>query len=663
MKRSSLLLLPLLLVFIVGCKSRDGRTTVPPTSSDVTAQSGTSSNSASSISGNPSSQPSSSSSSEQVPSVTQPIVTSMTLANSRSNSSNLLNVNDAPMFDISIANPGEATIASISINGQIVNNSAVSTSNGVTRVICEVAGSSVEGSYEYRLTQVKYIDGETLKDASFISTISVSITYQVPLTSITFWNGYGAAFSSSINSLCEEELANKSISIRTESKGSYDNLQRSIMEAANTNSLPQFANGYSSHLAGYAQSNILVPLNDYISEYNSKYSCSLLDSYFESYLIENTTLKYDASGNSLVMGLPFNRSNEVLAYNSYFVDYAKSLSVISDIPKTWQEWATYGPSLRALQVEMCGKYLHGVVDQNGHASNFVLNTSSTGNDILLDMSDVSASQSALMSWDSLTYLFITLVEQWGGSYVRYTKEDAMNFGHGYVQFNSESTKNALSFINSLYGHPENYSSRVFTTPASLGGFYTSDAFSRGQVLFVGCSSGGISYNVNNYLAITSIPYFDDGENVRKYVTSQGTNLCLFDTGDQESKNKAFEAMVDFTTGNLQAKWAVSTGYFPVSSSARGNIIYQDFINSTPSDTTQKAYIDAARVNENEYMNSLKNWNIYCGSPFVGADLINYGVSRIIQDVLSYVGVGKDNTKTIQGILDEAYSNLSDYVLP
>ena len=669
MKKVSLLLIPLLIGFVAGCNSKRGSTTLSTTSDDVTTQSGTSATSGATTSGTSatSSQPSSStatSSSEQVPPVTQPIVTSMVLTNSRSNSSNLLNVNDNADFTITIANPDEVSISSISINNQAINTYLVNTNSGTTTLMCEITGSSVAGEYEYRLTSVRYIDNETVKDAAFISTISVTVTYQVPIVPVVFWTGFGSTYSNYVQTMCDSEFDAKSIRVNNQSRGSYENIHNAIVAAASTHDLPQFANGYSEHFAHYSSLNIVEPLDNYITAYNTKNSVNLLNDIYEQYMVENSTIAYDANENALITGLPFNRAAEVLVYNGYFVDYAIYRGVIASIPKSWQEWSFFGPGLRNLQYDMIGKYLHGTVNEDGTATNFVLNEDSSGNDILLDMHEVNAYQSALMSCDSPDNLFITLVKQWGEEFVSYTKANALSVKHGYLQFNNTRVLGALELINSLYGNPLYPAQRVFATPNYIaGGGYSSSAFKSNVVMFVICSSGSLSYSAMPGTRVAAIPYYDDGVDVHKYYVSQGTNFGLFDVGDASTKSDGFEAMADFATGGIQAAWAANSGYFPVSRSAANHATYQNFLN-TPGDTaiTELAR-SAALVNQNVYLNNEQNWVAYTDPAFYGIGEIRNGVYNLISQILADVGEGKDNTKTIQQYLDDVYYSLSKYVLP
>lgn len=493
------------------------------------------------------------------------------------------------------------------------------------------------------------------------------------------WSGFGSTYSMYLDKLIDYEWETNQLNIAISSKGSYENLQKAINESIPTLDYPTVANGYPDHFAGYIRTQVQLPLNDFIKEYDAEHGTNLMDDYYENYMVENMTLHFQPDGTPSIMGLPFNKSTELLGYNGFFVDYAISKGVIADLPETWQEWASEGPALRDLQLSMCGKYLHGEVDEAGNASNFVLNDVATGDDILMDMHDVTPETCRLMSWDASDNMFITVVRQWGGVYTSYSEADMkMPNPHGWVEFNNTSVKNdkgvtvnsrektiaALTFFNGLFGDMDDASSQIFGLPANFGGLYSSDAFKANKVMFTVCSSGGLSYNTGGgqRFRLAPIPYYDDGELENKYVISQGTNLALFDQGDAATLKKAFSAMVDFTTGGVQASWACDTGYFPGAKSAANAPAYKEMLESTDySNANVVAYRESAQINEDEYMVEAKGWTKFVDPGFVGSSTIRATVKNILANVFNHVGAGKEGEKTYEAVLNEAYTTLKDYV--
>lgn len=510
-----------------------------------------------------------------------------------------------------------------------------------------------------------------------VTAMAVSTSCGGAKASFNMWSGFGSSYSMYLEKLTTYELEKNNIKIELSTKGSYDNLQKAINESIPTLDYPTIANGYPDHFASYIRTQIQVPLNDYIDRYDAEHGTHLLEDYYQDYMKENKTLAYKKDGTPYIMGLPFNKSTELLGYNGYFVDYAKQQNVITEMPRTWQEWAEKGPALRQLQLDMCGKYLHGKVTTEGTASEMVLNADSSGNDILLDMSSVKATNCRLMSWDAADNMFITIVRQWGSTYTTYRADDAKQKDpHGYIEFNSGDNKaktiEALKFFDGLFGdkkkateeYTPHYETQIFGLPANFGGLYSSDAFKSNQVMFTVCSSGGLSYNTggDQRFKVAPVPYFDDGAGtVRKYVISQGTNLALFDQGDEKTLKNAFDCIVDFTTGELQASWAVDTGYFPASKSATECQVYKDMINSTDySNATQVAYRESMQINDKEYMNSEKGWEKFVDPGFVGSSKIRSTCGDILSTVFNHVGVEGDST-TYESVLNDVYTTLKDYV--
>lgn len=497
------------------------------------------------------------------------------------------------------------------------------------------------------------------------------------------WTGFGATYSNYIKKLIDYEWNTNQLNIEHTSQGSYEKLQKAINESAGPGTYPTIANGYPDHFAGYIRQDMLIPLNSYIDAYDAEHGTDLKKDYFEDYMKENMSLKYDAAGNPLIMGLPFNKSTELLGYNGYFVDYAKSKGVIEKVPETWQEWEEKGVPLRKLQLELCGKYLNGTVDEEGTATNFSVSDTKQENTIL-DMSKVQPTNSRLMSWDASDNMFITIVRQWGSTYTTYTKEDAAKVNpHGYIQFgneaytpegsnevinNKERTVAALEFFDGLFGDKSmdnpDYSTQIFGLPGNFGGLFSSDAFKANQVMFTVCSSGGLSYNTegSQRFRVAPIPYYSDGTEAgtRKYVISQGTNLALFEQGDKDTLQKAFNTMVDFTTGKVQAQWSCDTGYFPASESATKDDAFKEMLNSKDySDKEKLAYRESFDVNEKHYMKKDMKWVKFVDPGFVGSSLIRDEVGDILSSVFSNVGVKEG--ATYESIIDNTYSRLKDYV--
>lgn len=514
---------------------------------------------------------------------------------------------------------------------------------------------------------------------------------------LELWHNFGAGYTDKFNqSLTYPIQTAKGIAIKATSKGSYDGILESITKTLSTRDFPNIATGYPDHLSTYAKSGypasptgVLLNLNDYLddpelaAQHKQETGYTFREDYYEEYMVENNTICYDGNEDpalekALTVGVPFNKSTEVLGYNGVFVDYAKTRDSSLKIPTTWDEMKEMGPKYRAIQMELTGKYLCGDQTEEGTASNFSVkdkNSISPDDKILLDFTEVTNdNETSVFSWDSMANMFITLVRQFGAEFTSYTFEDRHQSQlvnrHGYMEFysgeNAAKTVAAMSMVRELAGNPTKPEERIFTTPKVLGGQYASAAFAQNKVMFTICSTGGLSYNLNEdqRFRVAPIPY-KDAEH--KYVISQGANMTIFERNSKdkpddyklaEVSKMAFDTVVKMTTGECQAEWAILTGYYPASRSAMESKKYQDFINPSTidySDSERVAYIESAQLNAKEYMDASKGWIKFVDPGFDGSATIRNRVDGIIGDIVT------ESTKSIEEILESYYSALSTYV--
>ena len=160
---------------------------------------------------------------------------------------------------------------------------------------------------------------------------------------VLLWSSFGSAYTTALDTLIQDVNAKLGFVVKNESQKSYGQLQTNINNSLSTDSYPNIAMGYPDHFAGYIKSNIQLALDPYIKAYNEETGENLLDDYYPEYMVENQSLKYNSKDEPYTMGLPFNKSTEVIAYNSYFVDYAASINPeLAVLPNTWAEWEVKG---------------------------------------------------------------------------------------------------------------------------------------------------------------------------------------------------------------------------------------------------------------------------------------------------------------------------------
>lgn len=465
---------------------------------------------------------------------------------------------------------------------------------------------------------------------------------------VRFWSSFGSAYTNALNGIVSGITNETGVKINHESQGSYDEINRNMISAIAVGDYPNIAMGYPDHFATYLSSDILMPLDEYFSE-------AELNDYYPEYMKENKF--YDngrQNAQERIYGVPFNKSTELLGYNGVFVDYcAQTDSSLANIPATWEEWAVKGPIYNGIFKSLFGKCVYGVQDAEGKASNFEVvagdpvtttdedgDIAKDGRKLLLDMSKVDGNQAVLMSWDATDNAFITLTRQWGAEYTVLPESEKVKVAKkrvGQVMFNSAENQpkviEMLKYFNGLRKE------RIFGIPQSLGGSYSSDAFALCKVMFMICSSGGLSYNTANWhhrFRVAPIPYKADGN---KAVISQGANICLTNKGEIENSVKVLKAL---TTGKFQTEWCLQTGYYPCAKSAVNSAEYQAFIKEAETLPAAQAYASPVRVayregsklNNDHYMNALEGWNKFVDPAFKGSSELRTVVKGVFAGVFA-----------------------------
>jgi ABC-type glycerol-3-phosphate transport system substrate-binding protein len=466
--------------------------------------------------------------------------------------------------------------------------------------------------------------------------------------SLVFWGSFGSKYSAKLESIVSDISSSLGYEIKYESKGSYPGIRKAVVDSIANIVYPTVAVGYPDHFAQYQGSGILRKLDDYVTS-------DMLADYDANYMPENYF--YDKDGSKHLYGVPFNKSTELLGYNGVFVDYCDFLypeEDLKNLPQTWDEWA----AAKSNPTSKAGRYysvfyslvdahakLYATQDDDGTAHNFSL-TPFDGGKLVLDYSGLNAEKPRndvmFFTWDSTDNAFITMLRQFGGKYTELPESERTvtpKKRQGHILFakegaNRTTTLNMLKYLNRMA------KDEIFGTPADFGGnaSFSSEAFSKGQCMFMICSSGGLSYNTNNWekrFRLAPIPYKTAD---KKFVISQGANLCLTDNGPAD---KGFELIKKLTTGEFQTRWAIETGYFPASVSSSSSSAYQSFLNDTSyADPILVTYREGARVNETEYR--AKNWNRFVDDAFIGSAVIREQIAFIIPNVLNAVSADKIN---------------------
>ena len=469
---------------------------------------------------------------------------------------------------------------------------------------------------------------------------------------LEMWVGFGNDYTGEITRVVGDynNSGASSYSINLTTKGAYTKLEKAIVDSFSGRSFPNFANGYPDHFAEYAHKQILIPLNSYIADWNQKNGKDLMKDFYEDYTKENEEIIYAKNSDTkYIMGLPFNKSTEVMLCNGYLWDYVQYKNPSIEFPSTWQKLRDNKEKIIAAMADcFTNNYLYGTVNETtGKAENFDVGMSETapaGKRVLQDVSNVDANSFRVLGYDDGGNLFVTLMRQWGSLYTDFSKEiyftQPAEYGcatfwrENYKGTNYKAiTKDALEFVKDLYvkkglGLPQSFGESQFCTAP----------FKAGKCLFTVGSSGGLSNSVdaNKRIEIHEIPYYEEDGVVRKFVISQGTSLALFNQFSDKSKaaaeqQAAFDAMVALCTGEYQGDWVSSTGYFPSSQSAMDSTSYKALLNDANPTPLRKMYQEAAKLNKEEYTKE-KGWTKFTDPGFYGSTTIRDAVGALIYNI-------------------------------
>lgn len=489
------------------------------------------------------------------------------------------------------------------------------------------------------------------------------------------WTGFGSDYTDAIEGVVDTfNESHQNIEIVHTRKKDYNTLRTEILNSRSQKAYPNFACGYPDHFADYNEEKFLLSLDDYIARYNEEHKAeltakglnSIVDDYYPEYMEENKKIAYDDDGNPLTVGLPFNKSTEVLVCNGYYFDYFKSINDTIKVPETWDELGEVNTKIQAIIVsenltDANSKYIIGRVptDIEGHASDFevVSELPTSGDKVLIqNITELTSEQPFFtLGYDSGENAFITLLHQWG---VPYTTEENGGKALFWTDANKAATTAVLQYFKDLN------TAGAFAVPESFGGseLFCTKFLDNGRCLFTLGSSGGLSkpHFTNYSLRISAIPYHSSD---KKLVISQGTSLGLFnkyvskETYYEEMYN-AFCSMVELTTGDLQASWVTTTGYFPASKSAYNSAAYQDLLTKTNPNRREKLYRDAGKINGETYKETTAadSWHKFVDPGFPASNSIRVNVGPVLHQIF-------EGGKTIVRAMDDAWGAIDAKLKP
>jgi len=455
-------------------------------------------------------------------------------------------------------------------------------------------------------------------------------------TTINFWTPFGSDIEAVLENLVGKFEEDTGITVKMESKGGYDNLEKAIVLSASTNTMPNLTFAYPDHEAAYVENNSIVRLNYYFE--NDGDDTFNISDFYKDYMAENQAIEFQDDGTPYTLGVPFNKSTEVLVYNESFFNWATTRDASITVPSTWDELLTVGPKINTLLAPYFGKY----IGSNSIAYNKESDMPA-GVSTIFDFSTVAESDFRPLSYDSQSNFFITACRQWGGKYTEVEK------GNGYLAFDSTEVKSALSYFQ------DGYNRKALGIPANWDeAKYSSTPFKYLETVMAIGSSAGVSNDAptgNKFtINVAPLPYHEAD---KKFVISQGTNLVMLDQGTNAQRIAAWK-LIKYLSKEANGEFSALTGYFPSCEYASQSEAYSTFLSQVPASTADKIRRNTALVNRDIYMASGSTWTKFVDPPFSGSSTVRNAVDSAMAQLFI-------DGKTPSEIVAALYSQLGDYV--
>ena len=352
-------------------------------------------------------------------------------------------------------------------------------------------------------------------------------------------------------------------------------------------------------------------------------------------MTENKSIEYDEEGDPYILGIPFNKSTEVMTYNKTLMTYLKSLDEGIVVPSTWQQVRTVGQKMIAKMNEIAESG-NLVIVQNQQTKEFdrvasIKDIPSTSK-LYLDLSDgtFDINKFRPISYDSLANFFITELRNWGSEYTAVDKDTRQGYLAFYENNTKQKTKDMMQFFRDLYADG------ILGVPTTWDGNakYSSNPFKYCWVGMMIGSTAGVTNSVadGNKFSVDAAPVpFNEENNGKKYVISQGTNLCLLDKGSEKQRVASW-VLLKYLAKYANGLFCANTGYFPSCEFAQNSEEYQEMLNKPTSRATPAEILlkNTAGVNTNTYMPEANLWEKFVDAPFNGSASIREDVIEIVK---------------------------------
>jgi multiple sugar transport system substrate-binding protein len=322
---------------------------------------------------------------------------------------------------------------------------------------------------------------------------------------LEFWHALGGPLGDALIELIDEfNASHPDIHIHAISMGNYTALSQKLMASIQAGTQPDLAQVFESWTAGLVTGGVLVPLDDLISEDEDFGE----DDFADIYQVFLDSSMIDGK----IWSFPFNKSVRVLYYNKDMF-FREGLNPHQP-PRTWAEFREI---CRIMTRDTTGD---GKIDQHG------------------------------TTFSTSVWMFANLLLQAGG--------DMMTPDFRRPLFHLEPGVEAMEHLNTLLN--------VDKTAYLSAGFEWQNDLLASEIAMVEGSSVSAVYmeraGIDFLLGIAALPIKETNRNV-----ISGTNICIFDTKDEERHRAAWEFIKWFTDTEQTARWSHKTYYMPVRKSA------------------------------------------------------------------------------------------------
>ena len=503
------------------------------------------------------------------------------------------------------------------------------------------------------------------------NTYDLDVNVDTRGVTITMWTGFGAKVNTTMEELLAEFEKKTQIHVEYEAKGGYPNLLKAINLASTSGAFPNIANGYPDHFASYIKSNILLRLdglieNDHLrGEAEGAYTQNKIRygsdgiqlmnyaDFYKDYTVENETLEYKEDGTGYILGVPFNKSTEVMVYNKTFFDYCAKQDDLKTkifVPTTWADVKSVGTEIISF-LRSGFKTASGdgkILASDGTWYTTAADVAAAGVDVIFDLSAVTEADFRPFTYDSTANLFITLVRQYGA---QYTEVDKAATGRGYVTFYDDTNKAAVTQACTML--KDLFDSKVMGIPSVWNSLYCSDAFKAYKSVINVGSSAGLSNIIKAGIETDCAPIpVKDVEH--PYVISQGTSLGLFNKGTPAQRVAAWKLMI-FLSQQENGLFSAETGYYPTCDLAYKSLAYQSYLDADLHSAAEELQLASAVINNNTYNGKDSKWTKFVDPGFRGSADIREEVDKIP----GYLMTGNPYD-TVDKALAAAYKACSDY---